>query len=86
MKLYEQVYGEVNKPTGLPGWSWRALAVAALAGMCLWALGGYVVYRAVMLPTVYESYSTGYCVRVEDPRGVHSCEDLPPRFYHVWTE
>ncbi|AJD83146.1 hypothetical protein [Paracoccus phage vB_PmaS-R3] len=58
-----------------------AVCVLALVAGVLWAL-----WQSLHYPTVYGSYSTGYCVRVEDPRGVHSCENLPPRFYHVWTE
>ena len=38
------------------------------------------------LPTVTFSYSTGECVRVDDPRMVYSCENLPPSYTHVWGE
>jgi len=59
-----------------------AAFVAVLAsGALLWAL-----YYAITLPVVYESYSTGYCERVDDVRGVYSCDNLPRRYHHVWTK
>lgn len=38
------------------------------------------------LPTVYESHSQKTCVRVEDPSGQYSCENLPPKYNHVWVK
>lgn len=63
----------------------RAHIVAVPVGLAFWAVVVvWAVYNALMLPTVYESYSTGYCVRVDDPRGVYSCENMPTKFHHVW--
>lgn len=53
--------------------------VAALVAFLLWAL-----YQAITLPIVYTSYATGYCVTVDDVRGVYTCENLPRKFHHVW--
>lgn len=59
---------------------------AVVAAFCLavWAFAAYGAYAAFMLPTVTESYRTGECVTVDDPRGVYSCENMPKKFHHVW--
>lgn len=57
-----------------------------VSGVAFW----YGVFKlfvwAITLPVVYESYSTGACVRVDDPEGVYNCENMPTKFYHEWTE
>lgn len=52
-------------------------------------LFGFVIFafkHVLNLPTVYESYLSGYCVKVEDPASQYSCENLPTKYYHVWVE
>ena len=61
----------------------KGLCVAVPFGLAFW-LALWALYSAFMLPTVYESYSTGYCVGVDDPRGVYTCENMPRKYHHVW--
>ena len=74
-------------PNGLTGWRPRledvvgAVLGVALLMLLLWA--GRDIY---LIPTVYESYTTGECVRVEDPAGVYTCENMPYKFNHRWTQ
>lgn len=58
-----------------------SVAMAALIGIMVWT--GYIILG---IPTVYESYTTGECVRVDDPDGVYSCENMPSRFHHRWSQ
>jgi hypothetical protein len=48
----------------------------------------YAVLTAAGLPDVWFSYETQECVKVlnyeEDDN--YSCENMPPRYYHVWVE
>jgi len=56
--------------------------VALLVGGVLWAF-----WDATGLPTVYESYMTQECVRVELMDGTPGdCSNLPDRYHHVWVE
>lgn len=57
------------------------IALVCVAGLILWAL-----YYGLTLPIVYESYTTGNCVRVDDVRGVYSCENMPRKYHHQWTQ
>lgn len=47
---------------------------------------------ALSIPTVYESYASRECVRVENYPGLifgktaFSCENMPRTFDHVWVE
>lgn len=70
-----------------PGWVivavWGGMAVGAVA---FWYGVVKLLIWAITLPIVYESYSTRECVRVDDPEGVYSCETLPPKYNHEWTE
>lgn len=62
---------------------------AALLGAALLALGAFAwaILDAVDLPTVYESHTTGKCVRVELSDGsLGDCSNLPGRYHHVWVE
>lgn len=56
------------------------LAIVALAALV------YSLNYALSLPVVYESYSRGECVRVDDPEGKYSCENMPTKYDHVWVE
>lgn len=58
------------------------MMLAALA-TCIAVL--FAVIKTLSLPIVYESYSTGQCVRVDDPAGVYSCENMPTKFHHEWV-
>lgn len=53
-------------------------------------LGAGLVYSmnsALSLPDVHVSYSTNECVKVVNYTDtVYSCENLPTKFYHVWTK
>lgn len=65
--------------------------IAVLGGMAVGAIAFWygvvkLLVWAITLPIVYESYSTRECVRVDDPEGVYSCENLPPKYNHEWTE
>lgn len=66
------------------------LAKARIDTVLVVLLGGTVVWGLVWLwastPVVYESYSTGECVRVLSPDPEDSCERLPDRYEHVWVE
>lgn len=42
----------------------------------------WLVYHTLSLPTVYESYTLGNCVRVDDTQGVYTCENLPQKYHH----
>jgi hypothetical protein len=54
------------------------------------ALGAGLVYSmnsALSLPDVHVSHSTNECVKVVNYTDtVYSCENLPTKFYHVWTK
>jgi len=54
------------------------------------ALGAGLVYStnsALSLPDVHVSYSTNECVKVVNYASTaYSCENLPTKFYHVWTK
>lgn len=53
----------------------------SLAGF-VWALRDYA-----NLPTVYLSYPTRECVRVEQADGkLGDCSNLPDRYHYVWVE
>lgn len=87
MDKWHEIYWALQrarpKKYGGPG---SAYVVAFVAGiLCaaglLWAL-----YYAFTLPTVYESHTTGNCVRVDDVRGVYSCENMPRKYHHQWTQ
>ena len=68
---------------------WQMLLVwggAAVGGVVFWYMAYRLFVWAVTLPVVYESYSTGECVRVDDPAGVYSCENMPTKFYHEWVQ
>lgn len=56
------------------------VVIAAFIGL------GFAIAHSLSLPVVYESYSTGQCVRVIDPAGVYSCENMPTKFHHEWTK
>ena len=45
-----------------------------------------ILYLAASTPTVYESYATGECVKVEDPTNRYSCENLPPKYNQRWVQ
>lgn len=68
------------------------LEMSLVWGGCIVAapLFWYGVYRlvvwAIMLPTVYESHDTGHCVRVDDPQGVYSCENMPTKYHNSWVQ
>ena len=66
-------------PTGF----FRGLCVAIPLGLALWAIL-WALYYVIMLPIVYTSYARGYCVEVDDVRGVYSCENLPRKYHHAW--
>lgn len=54
------------------------------------ALGVGLVYSmnsALSLPDVHVSYTTNECVKVVNYASTtYSCENLPTKFYHVWTK
>ena len=48
---------------------------------------GIAFNKAIALPTVSFSYSTGNCVAVDNYADTdYSCENLPNRFYHNYVE
>ena len=48
---------------------------------------GVAVNKALALPTVFFSYSTGNCVAVDNYADTNfTCEDLPNRYYHSYVE
>lgn len=48
----------------------------------------YATLTAAGLPDVWFSNSTGECVKVlnYEKDDNYSCENMPPRYYHVWVE
>lgn len=65
---------------------WLIMAGLWALTMCGVMFGLYKLFLwAMLLPTVYESQSTGYCADVIDPAGIYSCENMPPKFHHQWT-
>lgn len=47
----------------------------------------YAVWEYTGLPTVYESYATRECVKVEYVDGsLGDCSDLPKRYHHMWVQ
>lgn len=55
---------------------------------CLIFFLTYAFLSSAGLPDVWFSYSSGDCVKVLNyvEGDNYSCENLPPRYYHVWTE
>ena len=49
------------------------------------AIGG-VMDAQFALPTVYESWETQKCVRVDDPDGRYTCQNLPTKYNHEWIK
>ena len=48
---------------------------------------GVAFNKAMSLPTVFFSYSTGNCVAVDNHADTDfSCENLPKRYYHNYVE
>lgn len=66
------------------------LAKATVDTVLVALLGAAAVIGLVWMwastPVVYESHSTGECVRVLSPDPEDSCERLPDRYEHVWVE
>lgn len=61
--------------------------------LAIWALWGTLAVllvlafdNAMSLPTVYKSWSTQECLRVDDPEGKHDCGNLPEQYDLVWME
>lgn len=48
----------------------------------------YSLLNAVALPDVWYSYSTNECVKVLNyaEGDNYSCENLPPKYHHVWVK
>jgi len=48
----------------------------------------YAMLTAAGLPDVWFSYETQECVKVlnYEKEDNYSCENMPPRYYHVWVE
>lgn len=64
-------------------------ALVALTGLMMFL----VMDLAFSTPVVYTSYSTNECVMVESYPGAffnketdYSCENLPSRYIHEWTQ
>jgi len=59
-----------------------AFAFAIGAAIC------FAVIKASELPDVWFSYKTQDCVQVVNyvEGQNYSCENLPPKYYHVWVE
>lgn len=67
----------------------RGLVNGLIGGVLIWCvIGGvlWALYNSVTLPIVYESYTTGNCVRVDDVRGVYTCENMPRKHHHQWLQ
>lgn len=65
----------------LPSGAWAFLAFVV---MCWIAV--ILFKRAVDTPTVFVSYGTHQCVRVENANGTEGhCDQLPKRFRSVWV-
>lgn len=64
-------------------------ATDIFGGLALLATAGVLVITvmtALSLPVVYESYSTGRCVKVVDPAGQYSCQKMPTKYTHEWVQ
>jgi hypothetical protein len=63
------------------------MIMSVMIGSLIFVLS-YAVLSSAELPDVWFSYSTGDCVKVLNyaEGDTYSCENMPPRYYHVWTE
>lgn len=62
-----------------------------IGGACALAIGAvlfFAVIKASELPDVWFSYKTQDCVQVVNyvEGQNYSCENLPPKYYHVWVK
>lgn len=65
----------------------RRFGPALVTGGMIGAAMLYAVWEYTGLPTVYESYATRECVKVEYVDGsMGDCSDLPKRYHHVWVK
>ena len=59
----------------------------SLAFVSLFVWMGYEIYRnGFPISTVHTSWTTKKCVRVLPFQSSFSCENLPPKYHHVWVE
>lgn len=56
-----------------------------LAGLVILGVATAFILRDE-LPTVYESWEREECVKVTNTKGVYSCDNLPPKYNHIWTK
>ncbi len=62
----------------------KNLSIGVVIGAALVGLGSY----AMSIPDVQFSYSTDQCVKVLNyvEGDNYNCENLPPKFNHVWVK
>lgn len=66
---------------------WMPQLIAAGFVLLMVVALGKVLIDYLDMPTVYESWSSRECVRVEAADGSPmSCDALPSKFHHVWVE
>ena len=69
-------------------YDWTSYLASGLAIGLLTFGFTYAMLSAAALPDVWFSYETQECVKVlnyeEDDH--YTCENMPPRYYHVWVE
>lgn len=61
-------------------------AAVLLLGAAILLVPLFALVRSANLPTVYTSYRTGQCVKVETLYGPGDCRALPEYYHHVWSK
>lgn len=91
------LFGSSSRSTAAAGThGTMARALSSVPSFVWWwvaalALGFFVIHAfrvALDMPTVYVSYETQECVRVENRPGTSarwSCDHLPETYHHVWV-
>lgn len=65
----------------------RGMIAFMIAGFCSMIILIFLIGWYSSLPIVYESWSTGQCVKVEVNGKDYSCRNIPVgRFIHMWVE
>ena len=69
-------------------YDWTSYLASGLAIGLLTFGFTYAMLSASALPDVWFSHSTGDCVQVLNyaEGDNYSCENMPPRYYHVWVK
>lgn len=61
---------------------------AVVCAFFIFGMFAYAIDTATKLPDVHYSYATNECVKVINyvAEDNYDCQNLPPKFYHVWVQ